>query len=85
MSGAVSPTDSAETPTFCPSQEEQSVISRVLAKHPKLMLVRQTTQLRAIMTIIRNRETRKEEFIFYADRAIRLLIEEALNVIRSKC
>lgn len=45
------------------------------------MLIRQTTQLRAIMTIIRNRETRKEEFIFYADRAIRLLIEEALNVL----
>ncbi|KAL8431035.1 hypothetical protein Efla_007619 [Eimeria flavescens] len=45
------------------------------------MLVRQTTQLRAIMTIIRNRETKKEEFIFYADRAIRLLIEEALNVL----
>ncbi|CDJ56516.1 uracil phosphoribosyltransferase, putative [Eimeria maxima] len=71
MSGSVSPTESAETPTFCPSHEEQSVISRVLAKHPRLMLVRQTTQLRAIMTIIR---------IFYADRAIRLLIEEALNV-----
>ncbi|CDI79771.1 uracil phosphoribosyltransferase, putative [Eimeria acervulina] len=72
MSGSISPTDSAETPTFSPSQEEQSVISRVLAKHPRLMLVRQTTQLRAIMTIIR---------IFYADRAIRLLIEEALNVL----
>ncbi|CDJ69785.1 uracil phosphoribosyltransferase, putative [Eimeria necatrix] len=70
MSGTISPADSAETPTFCPSQEEQSVISRVLASHPRLMLVRQTTQLRAIMTIIR---------IFYADRAIRLLIEEALN------
>lgn len=32
MSGSISPTDSAETPTFSPSQEEQSVISRVLAK-----------------------------------------------------
>ncbi|KAL8437959.1 hypothetical protein ACSSS7_000609 [Eimeria intestinalis] len=72
MSGAITPPDSAETPTFCPPSDEQGTISRVLSRHPKLMLVRQTTQLRAIMTIIR---------IFYADRAIRLLIEEALNVL----
>lgn len=81
MSGTITPPESAETPTFCPSSDEQSVIAAVISRHPKLMLVRQTTQLRAIMTIIRNRETDKEEFIFYADRAIRLLIEEALNVL----
>ncbi|KAL8275403.1 hypothetical protein Esti_000615 [Eimeria stiedai] len=89
MSGSITPPDSAETPTFCPPSDEQGTISRVLSRHPKLMLIRQTTQLRAIMTIIRNRETKKEEFsgsypvtlFFYADRAIRLLIEEALNVL----
>lgn len=81
MSGIVCRSESAETPTFCAPSAEQSATANVLSRHPQLMLIRQTTQLRAIMTIIRNRETKKEEFIFYADRAIRLLIEEALNVL----
>ncbi|XP_026191135.1 uracil phosphoribosyltransferase [Cyclospora cayetanensis] len=72
MSDQIMAKKSPETSTFCPSEEEQSLITEVLSKHPRMMLIRQTTQLRAIMTIIR---------IFYADRAIRLLIEEALNVL----
>ncbi|PFH34203.1 putative uracil phosphoribosyltransferase FUR1 [Besnoitia besnoiti] len=51
----------------------------VFPRFPNVVLMKQTAQLRAMMTIIRDKETPKEEFVFYADRLIRLLIEEALN------
>ena len=38
-----------------------------------------TPQLEALFTIIRNKETKRNEFLFYSERIIRLLIEEALN------
>ena len=40
-----------------------------------------TSQLDALLTLIRNKDTSKEDFIFYSDRIIRLLIEEALNLL----
>ncbi|PKS05214.1 hypothetical protein jhhlp_008584 [Lomentospora prolificans] len=39
----------------------------------------QTPQLIALLTIIRNRETERADFIFYSNRIIRLLVEEGLN------
>lgn len=39
----------------------------------------QTTQLEALYTIIRDKETSRGDFIFYTDRIIRLLVEEGLN------
>lgn len=47
--------------------------------HPNLVLMRQTPQLLGLHTIIRNKETSREDFIFYSNRLNRLLIEEALN------
>ena len=41
----------------------------------------QTPQLIALFTIIRNKDTRRNEFNHAADRIIRLLIEEALNLL----
>lgn len=38
-----------------------------------------TNQLVALLTIIRDRETKRGDFIFYSDRVIRLLVEEGLN------
>ncbi|KAF9961299.1 Uracil phosphoribosyltransferase, synthesizes UMP from uracil [Mortierella alpina] len=38
-----------------------------------------TPQLKAMMSIIRNKETSRTDFVFYADRIIRILIEEGLN------
>ncbi|KAF8822093.1 putative uracil phosphoribosyltransferase FUR1 [Cardiosporidium cionae] len=48
---------------------------------PNVKLIAQTSQLRASMTIIRNKQTKSDEFVFYADRVIRILVEEALNEI----
>ena len=40
-----------------------------------------TRQLKAIHTIIRNRETSRDEFVFYAQRVFRLPVEEALGLL----
>lgn len=45
----------------------------------KLVLLRQTPQVRGLHTIIRSRDTCREDFIFYSDRLNRLLIEEGLS------
>lgn len=38
-----------------------------------------TPQLHALLTIIRDKNTQRSDFIFYSDRIIRLLVEEGLN------
>jgi uracil phosphoribosyltransferase len=43
-----------------------------------------TPQLRTLMTIIRDKETKRNDFIFYADRINRLLVEEGLNFLPTK-
>ncbi|GAA5816731.1 hypothetical protein MFLAVUS_010263 [Mucor flavus] len=45
----------------------------------QVKILTQTTQLKGLMTIIRCKETPRADFIFYADRIIRLLVEEGLN------
>jgi uracil phosphoribosyltransferase len=44
-------------------------------------LLPQTSQLRALHTIIRDRSARREDFVFYSGRIIRLLIETGLNLL----
>ena len=44
--------------------------------HDKVRVLPQTAQLRAMMTIIRDRDTGRDDFVFYSDRIIRLLVEE---------
>ncbi len=43
-----------------------------------------TPQLKALFTIIRNKDTKRNEFIFYSNRIIRLLVEEALNQLPTR-
>jgi uracil phosphoribosyltransferase len=43
-----------------------------------------TPQLRTLLTIIRDRETKRNDFIFYADRINRLLVEEGLNFLPTR-
>jgi uracil phosphoribosyltransferase len=44
-------------------------------------LLPQTDQLRALHTIIRDRNARREDFVFYAGRIIHLLLETSLNLL----
>ena len=44
-------------------------------------LLPQTNQLRALHTIIRDRNVRRDDFVFYSGRIIRLLIETGLDLL----
>jgi len=46
-----------------------------------LMVLPSTSQIRGLHTFIRNRETPRDEFIFYSGRLIRLVIEYALSLL----
>lgn len=46
---------------------------------PSVFTLPQTAQLEALYTIIRNKDTKRGDFLFYSDRIIRLLVEEGLN------
>jgi uracil phosphoribosyltransferase len=50
-------------------------------QHENLHLLPQTDQLRALHTIIRNRSATRTEFVFYAGRIIRLLVETGLGLL----
>ncbi|KAJ2808260.1 Uracil phosphoribosyltransferase, synthesizes UMP from uracil [Coemansia guatemalensis] len=56
-------------------------LSEEAAKHPRLHLLPQTHQLKGLMTIIRDANTERGDFVFYSDRVIRLLVEEGLNYL----
>ena len=45
----------------------------------QVTILQMTPQLRTLMTIIRDKNTKRNDFIFYADRINRLLVEEGLN------
>ncbi|XP_037771349.1 uridine-cytidine kinase-like 1 isoform X5 [Chelonia mydas] len=46
-----------------------------------LSVLKSTPQVRGMHTIIRNKETSRDEFIFYSKRLMRLLIEHALSFL----
>lgn len=46
----------------------------------QVVLLPQTQQLKALMTIIRDQNTKRADFVFYADRIIRILVEEGWSL-----
>ncbi len=52
--------------------------------YPQLTVLEMTSQLRTLMTIVRDKNTKRNDFIFYADRINRLLIEEGLNCLPTR-
>jgi len=46
------------------------------AKYQNVVILPQTNQLIALLTICRDKNTSRADFIFYANRIIRLLVEE---------
>ncbi|KZF22676.1 uracil phosphoribosyltransferase [Xylona heveae TC161] len=76
---------SSSTPAQCvgPSyrSEEQKPTATVSTpiSHDNVHILPQTPQLIALLTMIRDRETARADFIFYSNRIIRLLVEEGLN------
>ncbi|XP_028413809.1 uracil phosphoribosyltransferase homolog [Dendronephthya gigantea] len=46
---------------------------------PRLIRIRMNDQIRELQTILRDPQTDRGDFVFYADRLIRLVVEEGLN------
>ena len=57
------------------------MIQTVARNYPNLTVVPMTPQLIALHTIIRDKTTSRDDFVFYSNRIIRLLIEEALTLL----
>lgn len=49
-----------------------------------LAVLQPNNQVRSLMSIIRDKETKRGDFVFYADRLIRLLVEKALEFLPVK-
>jgi hypothetical protein len=55
---------------------------------PNVITLKQTAQLEALYTIIRDKDTSRGDFIFYSDRIIRLLVRtvrSTINAIDTDC
>lgn len=48
------------------------------SKYQNVVILPQTNQLIALLTICRDKNTSRADFIFYANRIIRLLVEEGI-------
>ncbi|KAL6050891.1 Uracil phosphoribosyltransferase, synthesizes UMP from uracil [Balamuthia mandrillaris] len=58
--------------------------SSCIPKTANVHVLKETYQIKGLHTIIRNKDTSREDFIFYSDRLIRLLIEEGLSYLPFK-
>lgn len=74
-----------EAPTQCvgpqyraPDQKPSATVS-VDVQLDSVHVLPQTPQLIALLSMIRNKNTERADFIFYSNRIIRLLVEEGLN------
>lgn len=69
----MSSSSSSTTPRV---QAMPEATQKLLAQYEGVHVLAQTPQLIALHTIIRDRAASREDFIFYSDRLIRLLVEE---------
>lgn len=52
-----------------------------MKEHPvedRVVVLEQNSQLISLMTMIRDKDTQRSDFIFYSDRIIRLIVEEGI-------
>ncbi|EXF73266.1 uracil phosphoribosyltransferase [Colletotrichum fioriniae PJ7] len=85
MASQESKSGSGSGPTQCvgplyrsESQKPTATVSTEI-KLDNVVVLSQTPQLIALLTIIRDKNTERGDFIFYSNRIIRLLVEEGLN------
>jgi len=69
----------AEGPLAKKARLDSDLITKVEKECPSLRVMKQTNQLKAMMTIIRDVKTGPVDFVFTSDRIIRLLVEDALE------
>lgn len=66
-------------PAYRPSSEKPTATVSQPASSPNVHILPQTPQLIALLTMIRDKNTQRADFIFYSNRIMRLLVEEGLN------
>ncbi|WPH02061.1 Uracil phosphoribosyltransferase [Acrodontium crateriforme] len=66
-------------PDYKSQEERPSATVSTRVDHKNVTTLPQTPQLIALLTMIRDKETNRADFIFYSNRINRLLVEEALN------
>jgi len=66
-------------PDYRPEEHKPKATVSHPVKSENVHVLPQTPQLIALLTMIRDRNTQRADFIFYSNRIIRLLVEEGLN------
>ncbi|MCJ1471213.1 Uracil phosphoribosyltransferase, synthesizes UMP from uracil, partial [Pseudocyphellaria aurata] len=66
-------------PHYRPKTERPTATVSTQISYDNVHILPQTPQLIALLTMIRDRNTERADFIFYSNRIIRLLVEEGLN------
>ncbi|OAL51071.1 PRTase-like protein [Pyrenochaeta sp. DS3sAY3a] len=66
-------------PEYRPANLKPTATVSTPLKQANVHILPQTPQLIALLTMIRDRNTGRADFIFYSNRIIRLLVEEGLN------
>ncbi|GAB7347970.1 hypothetical protein MBLNU459_g5473t1 [Dothideomycetes sp. NU459] len=66
-------------PDYRPNGDKPMATVSKEVKHDNVHVLPQTPQLIALLTMIRDSNTNRADFIFYSNRIIRLLVEEGLN------
>ncbi|MCJ1429216.1 Uracil phosphoribosyltransferase, synthesizes UMP from uracil [Sticta canariensis] len=66
-------------PDYRPKTEKPTATVSTQILYDNVHILPQTPQLIALLTMIRDRNTTRADFIFYSNRIIRLLVEEGLN------
>ncbi|EAW14657.1 uracil phosphoribosyltransferase [Aspergillus clavatus NRRL 1] len=82
MSEGIKPTPSPAQgvgPIYRPEIEKPTATISKDVSYENVHILPQTPQLIALLTMIRDKETARADFIFYSNRIIRLLVEEGLN------
>ncbi|KAF4120126.1 uracil phosphoribosyltransferase [Geosmithia morbida] len=66
-------------PEFQPQNQKPTATVSCKVEFDNVCVLPQTPQLIALLSMIRNKDTERADFIFYSNRIIRLLVEEGLN------
>ncbi|KAK4459974.1 uracil phosphoribosyltransferase-domain-containing protein [Cladorrhinum samala] len=74
----IAPTQSVG-PEYQPESKKPTATVSTPVDFENVTVLPQTPQLIALLSIIRNRDTQRGDFVFYSNRIIRLLVEEGLN------
>ncbi|KAJ4302993.1 Uracil phosphoribosyltransferase, synthesizes UMP from uracil [Kalmusia sp. IMI 367209] len=79
MASESQPPSQAVGPDYRSEAEKPTATISKPIPHDNVFILQQTPQLIALLTMIRDKNTGRADFIFYSNRIIRLLVEEGLN------